>query len=639
MTFRGDKSRRAAILAIDLVLVVLALPLALALRLGADVLVEQTDLIADAFIVYVPVAALLLLVFRLDRIPWRYASLSDAVRIAEFAALLNLVFLAALFLVTRLDAFPRSTIIINTLLVALFVMAVRMWLRLYHERRLTGFMETGFRGASKNADPVLLIGADDAADAYIRQLRRDPDARYRAVGALTRRPASVGTRLHGVPVRGTYNDLERTVERLARQDLKPKLLIIAAPNVEGATVRSLLTRAQALGIPLKRLPRHTELLRAGGRLSIEPLDLEDLLARPEIQLDRDLAEAQIRDRVVLVTGAGGSIGSELARQLAALEPARLVLADSSEFNLFSIDNEISNAMPSLQRVCHLVDVRDRERILAMVEHESPDFVFHAAALKHVPLIEDHPDEAVRTNVLGTQNVADAAVASGASTFVMISTDKATWPVSVMGATKRIAEAYCQSLDLERGPEGGTRMVTVRFGNVLGSRGSVVPLFQEQIARGGPITITDKDATRFFMTIREASQLVVQASVMDDLTSEAGSIVVLNMGEPVRIVDLARNMVRLSGLEPDRDIGFHYVGLRPGERLREELFTDEEELIASSHRDLMIARPSTADRALIERYILSLARAAGVHDKVETRRLLARYLHTPDSAGRPVAAEG
>jgi len=635
--FRSGSTRRAAIVGIDFAMVALSLVLALALRLDVDDLLAQRDLVIQAYLVYLPIAAVLLVAMRLDRIPWRFASLSDAVRLAEFAGLLNLLFLAALFLATRLDDFPRSTIIINALLVALFLAGARMAFRLFHEGRLSSMFESRPPGGA-DAERVLLIGAGSEAEAYLRALRLDPAASHRPIGALTRFPASVGTRLHGVPVRGLIGDLEAVVGRLGLGDLAPDLLVIADESLDGATVRSLLRRSQALGIPLKRLPRRTALIEAGGRLEVQPLELEDLLARPEIRLDRGLAEASLKDRVIAVTGAGGSIGSELCRQIAELRPRRLVLIDSSEHNLYEIDNALADAAPEVARAAHLADIRDRSRIAELFAAERPAVVYHAAALKHVPMLEAHPDEAVRTNVLGTRNVVDAALAAGATTFVMVSTDKATSPVSVMGATKRIAEAYCQAIDLERAGKAGTHMVTVRFGNVLGSRGSVVPRFREQIARGGPITITDQAATRFFMTISEASQLVIQASVMPELVESAGTIVVLDMGEPVKIVDLARNLVRLSGLEPERDIAFEYIGLRPGERLNEELFTAEEALVPTSHRDLRIASPSAADRALIERYIGNLERAATASDGDATRRLLERFLHAPGAPGGSQAAE-
>ncbi|MHA1523101.1 MAG: polysaccharide biosynthesis protein [Alphaproteobacteria bacterium] len=628
-------TRRVAIIGIDFALVVASLPLALALRLGFSDFLDNLDLLWRAYAAYVPIGLATLVFMRLDRIPWRYTSLADAVTIGRMAVLLNLLFLAALFLLTRLEMFPRSAIIINSLLLAVLLAGARLGMRLYHERQFSGLLGGG-PGKITRRDGAVLIGSGNDAEAFIRQLQRDPDASIKVCAILTGRPEAVGTRIHGVPVQGTIGQMESVVDDLAQAGSRPAMLIIASSSIGGPDIADLLERSHAIDIPIKRLPRPTELRRAASRFDVQPLELEDLLARPEVRLDRHLASQALSGRCVLVTGAGGSIGSELTRQLARLGPARLVLVDNSEFNLYTIERELSALVNAPAIACHLADIRDAKRITELILTEKPDFLYHAAALKHVPLLENNPDEAVCTNVLGTLNVVDAALAAQVGTFIMVSTDKAAKPTSIMGATKRIAEAYCQSLDIASAGDNGTKVMTVRFGNVLGSRGSVVPLFQSQIEAGGPITITDEAATRYFMTIREASQLVIQASIMQRLSIEAGSIVVLNMGEPVRIVDLARNLVRLSGLDPDTDIAFEFIGLRPGEQLTEDLFAKGEVATPTGHADLMIARPSIADRALIKRYIGSLGDAALAHDREETRRLLAQYQTPPDDSVRQAA---
>ena len=632
-------TRRVAIVGIDFALVILSLPLALALRFGFSEFAAQLDLLWRAYAAYLPIGLVTLIFIRLDRIPWRYTSLADAVAIGRGAVLLNLLFLAALFLLTRLEFFPRSAILINTLLVAAMMVGARLVMRLYHERQLTGVLGGSLArilGQSGNRETAVLIGSGDDAEAFIRQLQRDPEAKLRVGAILTGRREAVGTRIHGVPVQGTFDQMEKVVEDLKQEGARPALLIIASSSIVGQDIANLLERSHAIDMPIKRLPRPTELRRAASRFDVQALELEDLLARPEVKLDRHLASQALSGRCVLVTGAGGSIGSELTRQLARLGPARLVLVDNSEYNLYSIERELAGMANAPLTICHLADIRDATRISDLIEAEKPDFLYHAAALKHVPLLEDNPDEAVCTNVLGTVNVVDAAISAGVGTFIMVSTDKAAKPTSIMGATKRIAEAYCQSLDIARSGDNGTQVMTVRFGNVLGSRGSVVPLFQKQIEAGGPITITDEAATRYFMTIREASQLVIQASVMERPSAQAGSIVVLNMGEPVRIVDLARNLVRLSGLDPDTDIAFDFVGLRPGEQLTEDLFAQGEVPTPTGHADLMIARPSIADRALITRYIGSLGEAARAHDRGETCRLLAQYQTPPADPAQQAA---
>ena len=335
---------------------------------------------------------------------------------------------------------------------------------------------------------------------------------------------------------------------------------------------ALLDKADALGVTLARLPRMTDFrAAASGRVELRPIAIEDLLGRPQQVLDRAAMERLIRGRRVLVTGAGGTIGGELARQIAALGPAHLTLLDNTEYALYTIDLEIGERTPDLPRDSVLADVRDRERLRDIVARHAPDLVFHAAALKHVPIVEAHPDEGVLTNAVGTRNVADACRAAGVGAMVLISTDKAVNPATVMGATKRIAESYCQALNLAReaGRDvGPTRFITVRFGNVLGSTGSVVPLFTRQLAQGGPLTVTHPEMTRYFMTVREAVELVLEASALGTAggpaeNSGGSAIFVLDMGEPVRIMDLAQQMIRLAGLTPGDDIEIRITGLRPG----------------------------------------------------------------------------
>jgi O-antigen biosynthesis protein WbqV len=357
-----------------------------------------------------------------------------------------------------------------------------------------------------------------------------------------------------------------------------------------------------------------------------------LLGRPQAVLDREAMARLIRGRRILVTGAGGTIGSELTRQLAVYDPARLILLDNGEFLLYTIDAELRERFPKLAVSALLGDVRNRQRMDEVLAAERPEIVFHAAALKHVPMVEQNPVEGVLTNVIGSRNVAEAARAHGVALAVQISTDKAVNPTNVMGATKRIAEAFCQALDLNEGGHGrrgrsGTRFVTVRFGNVLGSTGSVVPLFTRQLAAGGPLTVTDPDVSRFFMTVREAVELVLEASAtvgLADETESRGKIFVLDMGEPVRIVDLARQMIRLAGLVPEQDVKIEFTGLRPGEKLHEELFHDAEAAVPTANPALRLAAPRTADYAVLARSIDELeeqARAGHEARVIDLLRLL------------------
>jgi O-antigen biosynthesis protein WbqV len=507
--------------------------------------------------------------------------------------------------------------------------------------------------------PVLLISIKEGADTFIRETVRDRNAVYRVIGVLSDTPSRVGREIYGVPVLGTIDALETVVADLDRRGQRPQKLVITAQGLPGAAVRDLLDRADALAIPLARLPRVTEVRETLADSSgapedlARPIALEDLLGRAQAVLDREAMARLIGGSRVLVTGAGGTIGSELVRQVAALSPARLILVDNSEFLLYAIDGELRERWPTLGVQPLLADVRERSRVEAVIAHEQPQIVFHAAALKHVPMVEANPIEGVLTNVIGTRNVAETARAHGAQLVVMISTDKAVDPASVMGATKRLAEAACQALDLDeaRRPAEGTRFVTVRFGNVLGSTGSVVPLFSRQLAAGGPLTVTHPEVSRFFMTVREAVELVLEASASvphgDGGAADGdsrGKIFVLEMGEPVRIIDLARQMIRLAGFTPERDIKISYIGLRPGEKLHEVLFHAAETPIATANPALRLAAPRTADYAVLARSIDELeeharaGREARVLDLLH--RLVPEYrsgLRTADAS--PVRAAG
>jgi FlaA1/EpsC-like NDP-sugar epimerase len=429
------------------------------------------------------------------------------------------------------------------------------------------------------------------------------------------------------------------VEALHRRGIKPQRLVVTRQEseTERDLIRRLLDLSEPLGLSLSRLPSLTEFKDAlgEGKIELRPVAVEDLLGRPQTVLNRDAITGLVAGRHVLVTGAGGTIGSELTRQIAALGPAELTMVDAGEFNLYTIDGEIRSRFPNLP--CHSViaDVRDRARILALFQRTRPDLVFHAAALKHVPLVEANPEEGVLTNAIGTRNVADAASKVGTRAMVLISTDKAINPSSVMGATKRVAEAYCQSLDLSPGADGAsTRFMTVRFGNVLGSSGSVVPLFQRQLAVGGPLTVTHPDMRRYFMTVREAVELVLQASAYGSAHPNGrGRIFVLDMGEPVKIVDLARNMIRLAGLRPDKDIRIEFTGLRPGEKLFEELLSEGETPTQTEADGVFQASPRVIDHALINRAMGELEQAARAGDRLKTMSVIRTLVpdHTAEAA--------
>jgi FlaA1/EpsC-like NDP-sugar epimerase len=622
-------SRRAALAFLhDTAMAALSIVVSLYLRIGSEIVGYQPRLTALYIISFTVIAASVFLLTGLYRGIWRYASLPDLFNIARAVSLTVLVFLPVMFVLTRLAALPRSTLLIDWFVLIALLGGPRLAYRLFKDRGLDHVLER----ARHRSVPVLLISAKDGADTFIREMIRDPRAVYRVVGILADTPSRVGREICRVPVLGTIDSLEAVVERLDRRGKRPQKLIITAQNLSGEQVRRLLDRADALAIPLARLPKLTDFQRNldNPESALEPIALEDLLGRPQAVLDRDGMARLIRGRRVLITGAGGTIGAELTRQIAAFAPGRLVLVDNSEYALYLIDLELRERFRQLGQVALLRDVRDRAQVDGVIAGERPEIVFHAAALKHLPMVEANPIEGVLTNVAGSRNVAEAARALGVSVVVMISTDKAVNPSSVMGATKRLAESFCQALDLQQARQTppGTRYVTVRFGNVLGSTGSVVPLFARQLAAGGPLTVTHPEVTRFFMTVREAVELVLQAAALppDPETAEdRGKICVLDMGEPVKIVDLARQMIRLAGLRPERDIEIEFTGLRPGEKLSEELFHRAEPLIPTRSPAIRLAAPRTADYPMLARSIDELEEHARARRDERMLQLLERLV--------------
>ncbi len=570
----------------DIVMAGLSYVLAMYLRLGATNYKLDYALLFEGAIAMTAISAVVFWMSGLYRGVWRYASMDDLMAITRASSVTILAFLVVMFAWSRMDAVPRSVPFINWLVLMALLGGPRFLYRFWKDRRIDLSLP------SNSAQiPVLLIGASDGADQFLRGLRQSANSPYAVIGILAEQPERVGRTIRGVDVIGTVADLEDVFLRLKKAHRAPRRLILTKEEIKGAPVRNLLERAASLGLTLARVPRATDFQTADqDRLEIKPVAIEDLLGRPQTPLDRTVMENLIKGKRVLVTGAGGSIGAELTRQVAAFAPASLYLIENNEYALYNIDRELGESHPDLHRQAIILDVRDRDRVMDMFGALKADIVFHAAALKHVPLVESNPAEGVRTNVGGTINVADACLASGVSAMVQISTDKAINPTSVMGATKRAAEMYCQALDLANAGKA-CRFVTVRFGNVLGSTGSVVPLFQRQLEKGGPLTVTHPDMTRYFMTIREAVELVLEASALGsagEITS--GRIFVLDMGEPVRIIDLARQMIRLSGQVPDQDVRIEITGIRPGEKLYEEVFHDHETTVETDHAGLLLAAP-------------------------------------------------
>ncbi len=555
-----------------------------------------------------------MLYFRTYRRVWRYTSLTDLIIIARAGTVAITVFYLLVYFFPGFVFLPRSLPFIHWMSFLLCVVSARVIWRLAHDRML--FRK--FSAAQPSRVPVLLIGATSQAEMFIRESERNAQFPYRVVGLIDDDRRQHGREIHHVRIYGAIHEIPFILRKLARQNKKPQRLLLTDPNVARGAFESLLAIAEANHISIARLPSLSE-LKAGDRVhDVRPVAVEDILGRPQAVLDFPAMRAFVQGKRVLITGAGGSIGSELVRQVAKLEPAALLLYDQSEYQLYLIDHELSELAPSLPRVPIIGDVRDIQQLNRCFERFAPEIVFHAAAIKHVPLAESNPEQAILTNILGGKNVADACVKYQVAAMVQISTDKAVNPTSVMGASKRAAEIYCQAL-VQHGAT--TRFITVRFGNVLNSTGSVVPLFQKQIARGGPVTVTHRDMLRYFMTISEAVQLVLQAAVLGDDSGDGAPIFVLDMGEPVRIEELACQMIRLAGLRPYEDIAINFTGLRPGEKLFEELFHDAEDLMATRHQSIRLARARALNHNEIMAQLGALIAAANAGETAAIRALL------------------
>ena len=550
--------------------------------------------------------------FGLYRGVWRFASMPDLVRITKAVLVGTALVVVTLFIVNRTALIPRSVPVLYIGVQLMLLAGPRLLYRWLKDHRLN--LSSGQR--------VLIVGADRAGDLLARDLLRDPSRAYVPVGFVDDKLRRQGGELQGLPVLGPT----ASIPEIARER-EIELIMLAVPGATAKEMRRLVELCEQTGLPFRILPELRGLMSGQVDLrQLRPVSIEDLLGREPVALDWSGIHAGLAGRDILITGAGGSIGSELVRQLAAAGPARLILVDNSEFNLYRIEMELAERHPGLRFARHLLDVTDATAIAGLFRDERPGIVFHAAAYKHVPLLEDQARAAIRNNVLGTRLVAEAAAVRGCERFVLISTDKAVNPTNVMGASKRVAEMLCRDLDGRH----DCRFITVRFGNVLGSTGSVVPLFRRQIEQGGPVTVTHPDIERFFMTIPEACQLIMQAAVIGD----GGEIFVLDMGEPIKIRYLAEQMIRLSGREPGEEIAIEYVGLRPGEKLYEELFYASEELVATRHPKIRVARQSNgpAGQELevhLTRLLESIEGAVGDDIPIALRALVPEWRDAPD----------
>jgi O-antigen biosynthesis protein WbqV len=604
-----------------MVLAFLAMLMAQALTAGPDTLTAPNLALGALALaaLFAGCALLVEILFRVERSPWRFFAAGDGLRLARSALLAVLSFALIARLADVRQPGGLRTLAAACLLLTALLAGLRIVRRALHEKVLVDAL-TRLRPApaSPSLPRLLIVGSANEAEAFLRA----PAAlgeRYAPVGVLTPEARETGDELGGICILGAIDDFDTVMAQLRDGGLQPSALLFLTDGPLSAFGTERLGRLKSEGVRLLRRQGGLVDMGAsgpgGGAGALREISLEELLSRAPVRLDPEPVRALVAGKRVLVTGAGGSIGSELARQIAASGPAQLTLLDAAEANLFHIDRELGEAWPQLPRRDVLCDVRDAARLDLVFAAEKPELVFHAAALKHVTLVENHPCEGVRTNVLGSRNVAAAAKACGAAHLALISTDKAVAPASVMGATKRVAEAVVRQF------AGDTRVSVVRFGNVLGSAGSVVPIFAHQIARGGPVTLTDAEVERYFMTIPEAVQLVLRAVALSagDMEPPTG-VLTLEMGEPVKIIDLARRMIELQGLVPERDIEIKITGLRPGEKLTEAL-VDVNETARSKAEGVTEATPLTPLAPISSEALAALEAAALSGDEVVVRERL------------------
>jgi FlaA1/EpsC-like NDP-sugar epimerase len=595
------------VLAIDAFLVAFAWYFANLLRFNFEITPDSMAAITRLVPILVGTKIVVFYMFDLYKGMWRYTSINDLLDIIKASGISTLLVVMVVAFTHGLAGFARAAFVIDWVLTVFLIAGYRLGIRLYFwlgpRDRLSSFrLLTPFKfrkGERSGARKLLILGAGDCGEKIYREIEDNASLRYEVVGFLDDDLTKVGRLLHGVPILGTTSELKNLSKRVGAEES-----LIAIPSATSAQMRALLARCEESGLPSKTVPGMGELI--DGKVSIKAIrdvDYRDLLGREVVRLEEDRIAGYVGKARVLVTGAGGSIGSELCRQICRFDPSCLILYERAESPLYEIDLELRTDYPEVKVVPILGDIRDRSQLSRALSDHRPQVVFHAAAYKHVPMMELQPWKAVRNNILGTRNVMDVSREHGVERFVLVSTDKAVRPANVMGASKRVAELLVQN---QNGCGlGRTKFITVRFGNVVGSVGSVVPLFKKQIERGGPVTVTHPEVTRYFMTIPEACQLILQAGAM----GEGGEIFILDMGTPVKIVDMAKDLIRLSGFEPDVDIKIEFVGLRPGEKLFEELITSGEGIVPTSHEKILVLRGQTCDQDRLNAVIEDLTKLA------------------------------
>lgn len=572
------KIKQFFLVLIDVILINIAYVLAYLLRFDWHLPMEYFTIYMEHAFFIIAIKVAVFNYFSLYNSIWKYASVDELVKVTTSVVAANIL-VVGYFLLFQVDI-PRSLYALPLFVDILFIGGIRF------NYRIARKVKRVFQRDGKKTKRVLIVGAGEAGAMVIKELKKHQDLNKKPIAIVDCEPSKQGRRIHGVPVVGTKHHIERIVKE---KDIEE--IIIAIPSADRKQVKCIISECKKTKCKLKILPGIFEVI--SGKVTIKQIrdvEIEDLLGREPVEVDLDAISGYLKNKVVLVTGGGGSIGSELCRQIAKHQPTKLLILDIYENNAYDLQQELKTNYPQLNMRILIASVRDKPRLQKIFSQLKPQVVFHAAAHKHVPLMEDNPAEAIKNNVFGTLNVAECADKYGTEKFVLISTDKAVNPTNIMGATKRLAEMLIQSMN----NFSKTDFVAVRFGNVLGSNGSVIPLFKKQIAQGGPVTVTHPEIIRYFMTIPEAVQLVIQAGSM----AKGGEIFVLDMEEPVKILDLARDLIKLSGFEPNVDIKIEFTGLRPGEKLYEELLMAEEGLIDTQHEKIFVAKPLELDLKLL-----------------------------------------
>ncbi|MGA2467708.1 MAG: nucleoside-diphosphate sugar epimerase/dehydratase [Thermodesulfobacteriota bacterium] len=606
------------ILSIDIALLCLAYFLSYFIRFEGKIPPEEISNFKNTVWLNIPFKIFVFFLFNLYRGMWRYTSINDLLNLIKATFVSSTVIILTILYFHRFVGYPRSVFIIDAFLTLVFIGGVRLTIRLAHQATAGDLMEKMhfpyFRNSKQERKRLLVIGAGDAGEKILRELHDNPRLKYEVLGFVDDDPKKYGMQIHGVPVLGKINQLSNLI-----REHEVNELLIAIASATRKEMRQIVDLCKETGLKYRIIPGMGELIDGKSTVkAIRDVAYEDLMGRETVQLEMEKIGNYIKNKSILVTGAGGSVGSELCRQIAHFFPRNLILLDRTENNLYQIEVELRWEFPYLQCSPILGNVMNRETLTRIFLRYRPDVVFHAAAYKHVPIMELNPWETIFTNIKGTHSLLEVVKEFEVDRFVLVSTDKAVRPSNVMGASKRVAELLTQCYNNSFNP---TRFMSVRFGNVIGSSGSVIPLFKRQIERGGPVTVTHPEVTRYFMTIPEAAQLILQAGSM----GEGGEIFILDMGSPIKILDLARDLIRLSGFEPDEDIEIKFIGLRPGEKLYEELITEGEGIFPTSHEKIFVLRKPPCDLNWLKTKIDELTVLAERQDAVGIKRKLKEIL--------------